>query len=105
MQGSQQYAVNLYRTAVSPGVYPVTIATTSGNLDDTLFPLFPIMRGTPAVCGCSKGTFAGYRLYTDKSNPAVGVMSSSIRVTTRPNSVWYWSYVTVLIRNFTIPTI
>ena len=53
MQGSQQYAVNLYRTAVSPGVYPVTIATTSGNLDDTLFH-FSIMRGTPAVCGCSK---------------------------------------------------
>ena len=98
MQGSQQYAVNLYRTAVSPGVYPVTIATTSGNLDDTLFH-FSNYEGNTCRMWLQQGTFAGYRLYTDKSNPGSW------------SDVFFYQLCVVLelcdglIRNFTIPTI
>ena len=46
-------AINLYRTAVSSGVYPVTLATTGGNVDDTYF-YFPTMMVTPSAHGCSK---------------------------------------------------
>ena len=94
MQGSQQYAVNLYRTAVSPGVYPVTIATTSGNLDDTLFH-FSNYEGNTCRMWLQQGTFAGYRLYTDKSNPGSWSDVFFYQSDNAPNSVWYWSYVTV----------
>ena len=94
MQGSQQYAVNLYRTAVTPGVYPVTIATTSGNLDDTLFH-FSNYEGNTCRMWLQQGTFAGYRLYTDKSNPGSWSDVFFYQSDNAPNSVWYWSYVTV----------
>ena len=76
------------------GVYPVTIATTSGNLDDTLFH-FSNYEGNTCRMWLQQGTFAGYRLYTDKSNPGSWSDVFFYQSDNAPNSVWYWSYVTV----------
>ena len=85
---------HVYRTAVSPGVYPVTIATTSGNLDDTLFH-FSNYDGNTCRMWLQQGTFAGYRLYTDKSSPGGWSDVFFYQSDNAPNSVWYWGYVTV----------
>lgn len=84
------YAVNLWRTQVSSGVYPVTLAAVTGNLDDTTFH-FSNYDGHVFYMWLSQGTFAGYRLYIDKSDPSS--QSSDVyfvNSTKTPNTSWYW---------------
>ena len=88
-------ALNLYRTAISPGVYPVTIAAVTGNTDDTMF-YFSNYDGHIFRAWLSQGPYAGYRLYNDKSDSTaswsdVFFYSSD----NEPNTLWSWSYTTV----------
>lgn len=87
-------ALNLYRTAISPGVYPVTIAAVTGNTDDTMF-YFSNYDGHIFRAWLSQGPYAGYRLYNDKSDSTaswsdVFFYSSD----NEPNTLWSWSYTT-----------
>lgn len=84
-------AVNLNRTAVSPGVYPVTLAATAGNTDDTMF-YFSNYDYRQCRMWLSQGDYAGYRLYNDNSNPLVDQSDVFFyQSDNAPNSVWYWN--------------
>ncbi|MGM9733762.1 MAG: hypothetical protein ACI3YT_06550, partial [Prevotella sp.] len=89
------FAVNLYRTAVSPGVYPVTIAPVTGNLDDTTIH-FSNYDGKTCRMWLAQGSYAGYRLYNDKSDSTATQSEVYFYNSDNdPNSIWYWATVNV----------
>ena len=83
-------AINLYRTAVSSGVYPVTLATTGGNVDDTYF-YFSNYDGDTFRAWLQQGSYMGFRLYIDKSDSS-SLYSDVYFVNSdkSPNTLWRW---------------
>ncbi len=89
-------AVNLWRVAVSSGVYPATLAATTGNTDDTYFH-FSNYNSYRFRAWLNQGTYAGYRLYIDKSS-TTSQYSDVYFVNSNkdPNTLWYWIVLCIL---------
>ena len=84
-------AVNLWRVAGSSGVYPATLAATTGNTDDTYFH-FSNYNSYRFRAWLNQGTYAGYRLYIDKSSTTSQYSDVYfVNSDKDPNTLWYWS--------------
>lgn len=88
--GGVRLAVNLWRTAVSPGVYPVKLAPTLNNSDDTNLTIFD-KGGNVFKAWLKGGPYVGYTLYIDHSDSSVKnsdvYFFNSLKDT---NTQWYW---------------